>query len=111
MEGEEQMAVDEEGLGEGAVKWSGETFFTNANYQAKKMSFLLFINRRAFCRVWGKDANLTVIIDRLVESSRFKRAIETVYNTLLPKGSSPFVYLRLVIPLLETLCLLYLINN
>jgi DNA mismatch repair protein MLH1 len=25
--------------------WSAEAYFTNANYQAKKMVFLLFINR------------------------------------------------------------------
>ncbi|KAK2461036.1 hypothetical protein APHAL10511_006977 [Amanita phalloides] len=59
--------------------WSAEAFFTNANYQAKKMTFVLFINHR------------------LVESPRMKRAVESVYNGILPKGSSPFVYLSLTI--------------
>ncbi|KAG6879008.1 hypothetical protein C0992_005898 [Termitomyces sp. T32_za158] len=59
--------------------WHAEAHITNANYQAKKMVFLLFINHR------------------LVESSRMKRAFEVVYNGILPKGSSPFVYLSLEI--------------
>ncbi|KAF8624965.1 hypothetical protein AX15_005607 [Amanita polypyramis BW_CC] len=59
--------------------WTAEAIFTNANYQAKKMTFILFINHR------------------LVESSRIKRAIESVYNGILPKGSLPFVYLSLMI--------------
>ncbi|TRM60315.1 hypothetical protein BD626DRAFT_504926 [Schizophyllum amplum] len=57
--------------------WSFDAHFTNANYHAKKMVFLLFINHR------------------LVESSRLKRAIEGVYSTILPKGASPFVYLSI----------------
>ena len=32
--------------------------------------------------------------DRLVESPRMKRALEAVYQGILPKGSSPFIYLR-----------------
>ncbi|KAG6909915.1 hypothetical protein DXG01_014435 [Tephrocybe rancida] len=59
--------------------WHANAHITNANYQAKKMVFLLFINHR------------------LVESSRMKRAFEAVYNGILPKGSSPFVYLSLEI--------------
>ncbi|KAI6134789.1 histidine kinase-like ATPase [Pisolithus croceorrhizus] len=55
-------------------KWSAEVYCTNANYQAKKMVFLLFINHR------------------LVESSPLKRAIESVYSGFLPKGTFPFVY-------------------
>lgn len=34
------------------------------------------------------------ISDRLVESPRMKRALEAVYQGILPKGSSPFIYLR-----------------
>jgi DNA mismatch repair ATPase MutL len=33
-------------------------------------------------------------IDRLVESSRIKKALEAVYVSVLPKGASPFIYLR-----------------
>ncbi|KAI0711270.1 DNA mismatch repair protein MutL [Earliella scabrosa] len=64
---------------EDADAWSAEAYFTNANYQSKKMVLLLFINHR------------------LVESSRIKRALEAVYNGVLPKGSSPFIYLSLQI--------------
>ncbi|KAI0746867.1 DNA binding protein [Daedaleopsis nitida] len=59
--------------------WNAEVHFTNANYQAKKTTLLLFINHR------------------LVESSRMKKAVEAVYNGVLAKGSSPFVYLSLQI--------------
>lgn len=40
--------------------------------------------------------------DRLVESSRMKKAFEAVYSAVLPKGSAPFVYLRYVSFLRET---------
>ncbi|KAF5345184.1 hypothetical protein D9758_009705 [Tetrapyrgos nigripes] len=59
--------------------WTSEAYFTNANYQSKKTIFLLFINHR------------------LVESSRIKRALEGVYNGILPKGAFPFIYLSLEI--------------
>ncbi|CAA7268441.1 unnamed protein product [Cyclocybe aegerita] len=59
--------------------WIAEAHFTNANYQAKKFIFLLFINHR------------------LVESPRMKRAFEAAYQSILPKGSSPFMYLSLQI--------------
>ncbi|KAI0336867.1 DNA mismatch repair protein MutL [Cubamyces sp. BRFM 1775] len=66
--------------------WSAEAYFTNANYQAKKMTLLLFINRCiAYSYLMG---------DRLVESSRIKRALEAAYNGVLAKGASPFIYLR-----------------
>ncbi|KAI0264750.1 DNA mismatch repair protein MutL [Gloeopeniophorella convolvens] len=57
--------------------WTAEAHFTSANYHSKKMVFLLFINHR------------------LVESSRIKRAIEACYTSILPKGTSPFVYLSI----------------
>ena len=50
---------------------------SNVNYNVKKMTFLLFIN------------------NRLVDCSPLKRAIEQVYASYLPKGTSPFVYMSL----------------
>ncbi|KIK94933.1 hypothetical protein PAXRUDRAFT_141840 [Paxillus rubicundulus Ve08.2h10] len=58
-------------------RWSAEAYCTSPNYQAKKIVFLLFINHR------------------LVESSSIKRAIESVYSGVLPKGAFPFVYLSI----------------
>ncbi|RPD65607.1 DNA binding protein [Lentinus tigrinus ALCF2SS1-7] len=78
----DQQADDEDeddDMGEDSEAWSAEAHFTNASYQAKKMTLLLFINHR------------------LVESSRIKRALEAVYNGILAKGASPFVYLSLQI--------------
>ncbi|KAK7046661.1 DNA-mis-repair domain-containing protein [Favolaschia claudopus] len=72
MEGDEMESRDDS-------QWTAEAHFTNANYQSKKMIFLLFINHR------------------LVESSRMKRALEAVYSGVLPKGASPFIYLSLQI--------------
>ncbi|KAJ7052919.1 DNA mismatch repair protein MutL [Mycena amicta] len=65
-------------MDEHTESWSqaAEAHFTNPNYQSKKMIFLLFIDHR------------------LVESPRIKRALENVYNSILPKGASPSVYLR-----------------
>lgn len=73
--------------------WSATVHFTSANYQAKKMVFLLFINRK-FHLESTTHVRLTSYADRLVESSRLKRALEAVYTAVLPKGTSPFVYLR-----------------
>ena len=39
-------------------------------------------------------SNRLIASDRLVESPRMKRALEAVYQGILPKGSSPFIYLR-----------------
>ncbi|KAF8156932.1 DNA binding protein [Crassisporium funariophilum] len=71
------MDMDEEG--DDPESWAAESYSTNANYQAKRMVFLLFINHR------------------LVESLRMKRAFEAVYQSILPKGASPFMYLSLQI--------------
>lgn len=98
---DEEMDIDGSG---GEVKWTGEAYATSANYHAKKMGFLLFINR-ALARYFssgsptddvchGSCANDT---DRAVDSSRIKRAVEAVYTGILPKGTSPFVYLRSVL--------------
>lgn len=53
---------------------------SNANHSAKKLTFLLFINKR------------------LVESSSLRRAVEEAYAACLPKGGHPFVYLSLRLP-------------
>jgi len=37
------------------------------------------------------------MIDRLVESSRMKRALEAIYQGILPKGACPWIYLNLEI--------------
>ena len=62
-----------------SLKFRTNGFITNANYNVKKMNFLLFINHR------------------LVESTALKKAIEMVYGAYLPKGTYPFVYLSLEI--------------
>lgn len=53
---------------------------SNANHAAKKMVFLLFINKR------------------LVESTVLRRAVEEVYAPYLPKHTHPFAYLSLRLP-------------
>ncbi|KAK7271393.1 hypothetical protein RJT34_27250 [Clitoria ternatea] len=55
-------------------------YISNANYAAKKITMVLFIN------------------DRLVEWSALKRAIEIVYAATLPKASKPFIYISIVLP-------------
>ncbi|KAK9659720.1 DNA mismatch repair protein Mlh1, partial [Basidiobolus ranarum] len=50
---------------------------SNANYNAKKMTMLLFINHRA------------------VENVSIKRAVENIYSTYLPKSTHPFIYLSI----------------
>ena len=61
------------------VKWGFKAsgYTTNANYQVKRTTLLLFINHRS------------------VESSVIKKAIEHTYSTFLPKGGHPFTYLSL----------------
>ncbi|CAI2167704.1 19939_t:CDS:10 [Funneliformis geosporum] len=54
-------------------------YISNANYNLKKMNFLLFINHRA------------------VENSSLKKTIESIYATYLPKSTHPYVYLSLEI--------------
>jgi hypothetical protein len=60
--------------------WSAEAQITGPSYQARKLTFLLFIN------------------SRLVESVRLRRAVEAAYAGALPKGASPFVYVSLRLP-------------
>lgn len=59
--------------------FKAEGHATNANYNIKKTTFLLFINHRC------------------VESSNIKKAIEQTYAAFLPKNGHPFVYLSLEI--------------
>ena len=83
------------GTGEpdGRSSWSAQAHFTNANYHSKKMVFLLFINSNDFYNLLCVLLSET-FVDRLVESSRIKKAIEACYTGVLPKGTSPFIYLR-----------------
>jgi DNA mismatch repair protein MLH1 len=75
--------------------WTAEVHFTNANYQSKKMIFLLFINRLSLSVCVDVEMPIDLQFpDRLVESSRMKRVLEAVYSGVLPKGASPFIYLR-----------------
>lgn len=59
--------------------FKAEGWATNANYNIKKTTFLLFINHRS------------------VESTNIRRAIEQTYSAFLPKNGHPFVYLSLEI--------------
>ncbi|CAI6274746.1 unnamed protein product [Periconia digitata] len=52
-------------------------WISNANYNVKRTTLLLFINHRS------------------VESAAIKKSIEQTYATFLPKGGHPFVYLSL----------------
>ncbi|XP_031570425.1 DNA mismatch repair protein Mlh1-like [Actinia tenebrosa] len=54
-------------------------YVTNANYSVKKLQFLLFINHR------------------LVDSTALRKALETIYEAYLPKGTHPFIYMSLEI--------------
>lgn len=54
-------------------------YVSNANYNMKKTTLLLFINHRS------------------VESQHIKKSLEQVYAAILPKGGHPFAYLSLEI--------------
>lgn len=62
-------------------RWSfkAEGLTTNANYNIKKTTLLLFINHRC------------------VESTNIRKAVEQTYAAFLPKNGHPFVYLSLEI--------------
>jgi DNA mismatch repair protein MLH1 len=87
--------ADDSGTGEPNEdgSWSAKAHFTNANYHSKKTVFLLFINSNHLLRRLCVLSSET-FADRLVESSRIKKAIEACYTGVLPKGTSPFIYLR-----------------
>jgi DNA mismatch repair protein MLH1 len=44
--GREETDMDEDDTNDDAESWNAASYFTNANYQAKKIVFLLFINRK-----------------------------------------------------------------
>ncbi|KAJ3197516.1 DNA mismatch repair protein, partial [Dinochytrium kinnereticum] len=62
-----------------ALECAVHGLISNANFNVKKMTFLLFIN------------------GRLVESTSLKKMLEALYSAYLPKNSHPFVYLSLEI--------------
>lgn len=62
-----------------ALGFRAHGWFSNANWVSKKTSFICFIN------------------DRLVESLQLRRALESVYSLILPKGQHPWMYLALEI--------------
>ncbi|KAJ3052664.1 DNA mismatch repair protein [Rhizophlyctis rosea] len=81
------------------LKFNLSGYISNANFNTKKMTFLLFINRR-YDDLFPLAAELHihsvfVSSDRSVDSSNLKRAIEGIYTTYLPKGTHPFVYMSL----------------
>ncbi|KAK1490174.1 DNA mismatch repair protein MutL, partial [Colletotrichum tamarilloi] len=69
-----QFSTSEDRWGFKATGWA-----TNANYNIKKTTFLLFINHRC------------------VESTTIRKALEQLYASFLPKGGRPFIYLSLEI--------------
>lgn len=89
---DDEMDIDDEEQ-KHPNSWTADILFTNANYQAKKTVFLLFINRTSH-RLPLCPLILIDMLDRLVESGRMKKAFEAVYTSILPKGTSPFIYLR-----------------
>ena len=73
--------------------WVAQAHFTSANYHSKKFILLLFINSK-FLSINTRTKGLRYIVDRLVESSRIKKSLEACYTSILPKGTSPLIYLR-----------------
>ncbi|KAJ7960197.1 DNA mismatch repair protein MLH1 [Quillaja saponaria] len=74
------MKVEEKDNDPSSSVFEMSGFISNANYVAKKITMVLFIN------------------ERLVECSALKRAIEIVYAATLPKASKPFIYMSIVLP-------------
>lgn len=67
-------------------------YVSGPGYSGKKAVLLLFINSMWFFHFhWGCRAEREST-DRLVDSSKFKRAAEALYQTILPKGAFPFIY-------------------
>ncbi|EGC34291.1 hypothetical protein DICPUDRAFT_55923 [Dictyostelium purpureum] len=56
-----------------------KALITNTNYNSKKTNFILFVN------------------GRLVDSKNLKVGLEQIYSKYLPKGTHPFMFLRLLV--------------
>jgi DNA mismatch repair protein MLH1 len=56
------------------------------------------VTKGSYCVPKASSAFLLFINKRLVESSTLKRALESVYLDMLPKGAKPFIYLSLELP-------------
>ena len=69
---------------------------SNANTNwARKGGWLFFINRLSLAVQYREGIDIP--LDRLVDSSKIKKAIDSLYTAYLPKGASPWVYLRYLI--------------
>lgn len=66
-----------EGLEDEKLGYRAEGQFSTANWISKKTSFICFINHR------------------LVDCTPLKRALESVYALVLPKGQHPWIYMAL----------------
>ncbi|CAN0126567.1 unnamed protein product, partial [Phaeothamnion confervicola] len=64
----------------GRLAFQARGLVSNANYSTKRATFVLFIN------------------DRLVESAAVRKAFESAYADVLPRGAHPFAYLALTLP-------------
>ncbi|RLN23432.1 DNA mismatch repair protein MLH1 [Panicum miliaceum] len=73
-----EIEVSDENAGDAVFKMDG--YISNANYVAKKITMILFIN------------------DRLVDCTSLKRAIEFVYSATIPQASKPFIYMSINLP-------------
>lgn len=65
------------GLEDEKIRYRAEGLFSTANWMSKKTSFICFINHR------------------LVDCTPLKRALESVYALVLPKGQHPWIYVAL----------------
>lgn len=63
-DGDEDMDSDDDASD--PESWNADAQFTNANYQAKKMVFLLFINREWLFRFWELKSMLMVFASQIV---------------------------------------------
>jgi DNA mismatch repair protein MutL len=56
------------------------------------------VTKGSYCVPKASSAFLLFINKRLVESTSLKRALESVYLDMLPKGAKPFIYMSLELP-------------